>query len=47
VLIGPEQQQALDIISVMQFREDGKITLMRAYWSGDAMRASTPEDRAG
>jgi steroid delta-isomerase len=45
VLIGPEgQQQALDIISVMSFREDGKIRSMRAFWSMDAMRPATPED---
>lgn len=45
VLIGPEgQQQALDIISVMSFREDGKIQSMRAFWSMDAMRPVTPED---
>ena len=45
VLIGPEgQQQALDIISVMRFREDGKIQSMRAFWSMDAMRPATPED---
>ena len=47
VLIGPEgQQQALDIISVMVFDEQGKIASMRAFWSMDAMRPVTPEDRA-
>lgn len=46
VLVGPEgeQQQALDIISVMAFDEDGKVTSMRAFWSFDAMRPATPED---
>jgi steroid delta-isomerase len=44
-LIGPEgQQQALDIISVMTFDDDGRIASMRAYWSMDAMRPATPED---
>jgi steroid delta-isomerase len=41
VLIGPEgsaDRKALDIISVMKFREDGKIESMRAFWSMDAMR---------
>ncbi len=47
VLIGPEgQQQALDVISVMLFDENGKIRSMRAFWSMDAMRPATPEDRA-
>ncbi len=47
VLIGPEgQQQALDVISVMLFDEKGKIRSMRAFWSMDAMRPVTPEDRA-
>ena len=45
VLMGPEgEQKALDIISVMSFREDGKITSMRAFWSFDAMRPATAED---
>jgi steroid delta-isomerase len=46
VLIGAEgaQKQALDIISVMAFRDDGKIASMRAFWSFDAMRPATPED---
>ncbi len=45
VLIGPEaQKQALDIISVMAFRDDGKIASMRAFWSFDAMRPATPQD---
>jgi len=44
-IIGPEgQQQALDIISVMSFGDDGRITSMRAFWSMDAMRPVTPED---
>jgi steroid delta-isomerase len=45
VLLGPEgKKQALDIISVMAFRDDGKIASMRAFWSFDAMRPATPED---
>jgi len=45
VLMGPEgEQQALDIISVMTFADDGAITSMRAFWSFDAMRPATPED---
>ena len=46
VLIGPEggPRQVLDIISVMAFRDDGKIASMRAFWSFDAMRPATPED---
>jgi steroid Delta-isomerase len=45
VLIGPEgKKQALDIISVMAFNEDGKIASMRAFWSFDALRPATPED---
>ncbi len=48
VLIGPEggPRQVLDIISVMAFRDDGKIASMRAFWSFDAMRPATPEDEA-
>jgi steroid delta-isomerase len=48
VLIGPEgeDQQALDIISVMAFDDAGRIESMRAFWSFDAMRKATPEDRA-
>ena len=47
VLMGPEgQQSALDVISVMTFDEEGKITSMRAFWSLDAMRPATDEDRA-
>lgn len=47
-LIGPEgQEQVLDIISIMAFDDAGKITSMRAYWSMDAMRPATDEDRAG
>jgi steroid delta-isomerase len=34
-----QPKQALDIISVMAFREDGKIASMRAFWSFDAMAA--------
>jgi steroid delta-isomerase len=46
-LIGPEgQQQALDIISVMRFDDEGRIASMRAYWSFDAMRPATPQDLA-
>jgi steroid delta-isomerase len=45
VLIGPDgQRQALDIVSVMTFREDGKIASMRAFWSFDAMRPATADD---
>lgn len=47
VLIGPEgspDRQALDIISVMKFREDGKIQSMRAFWSMDAMRPVAADD---
>jgi steroid delta-isomerase len=46
VLIGAEggPKQVLDIISVMAFRDDGKIASMRAFWSFDAMRPATPED---
>lgn len=45
VLMGPEgEQQALDIISVMVFGEDGRITSMRAFWSFDAMRPATADD---
>ncbi len=45
VLMGPKGvQQALDIISVMVFGDDGRITSMRAFWSFDAMRAATAED---
>ena len=46
-LIGPEgspDRQALDIISVMKFREDGKIQSMRAFWSMDAMRPVNADD---
>ena len=46
VRVGPEgQQQVIEIISVMTFDDDGKITSMRAYWSFDAMRPVTDEDR--
>ena len=45
VKIGPEgQQQVIDIISVMTFDDDGKITSMRAYWSADAIRPATESD---
>lgn len=45
VLMGPEDdRKALDIISVMKFREDGSIASMRAFWSFDAMRPATPRD---
>ena len=47
VLIGPPgQEQALDIISVMDFDEAGRIRSMRAFWSMDAMRPATDADRA-
>jgi hypothetical protein len=47
ILMGPEGpgQKALDIISTMEFDEGGKIAKMRAYWSFDAMRAATADDR--
>lgn len=46
VLLGPEgQQQALDVISLTSFDEDGRIRSMRAYWGFDALRPATPEDR--
>lgn len=45
VLLGAEgERQALDIISVMSFDDDGRITSMRAFWSFDAMRPATPQD---
>jgi steroid delta-isomerase len=45
VKIGPAgSQQVIDIISVMTFDDDGRITSMRAYWSPDAIRPATPED---
>ncbi|MGH0030739.1 MAG: nuclear transport factor 2 family protein [Myxococcota bacterium] len=46
ILGGPGDEKVLDIISVMVFDDDGKITSMRAYWSGDAIRPATPEDLA-
>jgi len=47
VLFGPPgpEQRALDVISLMSFDEDGKITAMRAYWSFDAMRSARDADR--
>ncbi|MGI9432325.1 MAG: nuclear transport factor 2 family protein [Myxococcota bacterium] len=46
VLMGPEgQQQALEVISVMKFTDDGLIQSMRAFWSFDAMRPATAADR--
>jgi steroid Delta-isomerase len=45
VLLGPEgKQKVIDIISVMAFRDDGKIASMRAFWSAEAIRPATPED---
>jgi len=45
VLMGPEgEQQALDIISVMKFDDDGRITSMRAFWSFDTLRPATAAD---
>ena len=46
VLIGPEgpDRKALDIISVMKFNDEGKVTAMRAFWSFDAMRPATDDD---
>jgi steroid delta-isomerase len=49
VLIGPEgspDRKALDIISVMKFRDDGKVESMRAFWSMDAMRPASDADLA-
>ncbi|MBW2313979.1 MAG: nuclear transport factor 2 family protein [Deltaproteobacteria bacterium] len=47
VLMGPDGpgQKALDIISVMTFDEAGKVTNMRAFWSFDAIRPATADDR--
>ena len=48
VLVGPEdQRQVIDVISVMRFRDDGKIASMRAYWSPDVIRPATEADLAG
>jgi steroid delta-isomerase len=45
VLMGAEgQQQALDIISVMTFDSEGKITNMRAWWNFDDLRPATADD---
>ncbi|MDH3686055.1 MAG: nuclear transport factor 2 family protein [Myxococcales bacterium] len=45
VLMGPEgEQQALDVISVMKFTDDGLIQSMRAFWSFDTMRPATAAD---
>ena len=45
VLMGPEDaQQALDVISVMEFDDDARIRSMRAFWSFDAMRPATAAD---
>ena len=45
VLLGKAgDRKALDIISVMSFRDDGKIASMRAYWSFDAMRPAGDEE---
>jgi steroid delta-isomerase len=45
VLIGPEaQRQALDVIDVMTFDDDARITSMRAFWSMDALRPATADD---
>ena len=47
VLMGaPGEENALDIISHMVFDDAGKVTSMRAFWSFDAMRPATDEDRA-
>jgi steroid delta-isomerase len=44
ILMGPEgEQSALDVISAMVFREDGKVQSMRAWWSFDAIRPYTQE----
>lgn len=45
VLIGAEgQRQALDVIDVMTFDDDARITSMRAFWSMDALRPATMDD---
>lgn len=37
-------RKALDIVSTMKFREDGRIQSMRAYWSFGALRPATEDD---
>lgn len=45
VLIGEGKEcKVLDMISTMAFDEAGKVTLMRAFWSFDAMRDARPEE---
>jgi steroid delta-isomerase len=45
VLVGPEgQRSVIDVIDVMTFDDDGKITSMRAFWSPDAIRPATDDD---
>jgi steroid delta-isomerase len=35
---GPGKVSLIDIIDVMSFDEEGRITSMRAFWSGDSIR---------
>jgi steroid delta-isomerase len=45
VLVGPEgQRSVIDVIDVMTFDDEGKITSMRAFWSPDAIRPATDDD---
>jgi len=45
VLMGPEgEQQALEVISVMKFDDNARITSMRAFWSFDTLRPATAAD---
>ena len=45
VLVGPEDsRQVIDVVDVMVFDEDGRITSMRAFWSPDAIRPATADD---
>jgi steroid delta-isomerase len=45
VVIGTNgERQALDIIDVMTFDDEARITSMRAFWSMDALRPATAED---
>jgi len=37
ILPGEQGTQCIDIIDVMTFNEDGKITSMRAFWSVDSI----------
>ena len=45
VLVGPEgSRKVIDVIDLMTFDDDGKITSMRAFWSPDAIRPATEDD---